>query len=178
MRVYKFLFLFLLFSACSAKLKVATNDDLREDLSTKNPTAIDGKFDRCSMDNCHDLFYLFFEKAYIGNYVNSRVELKYIDENHISLSMIENGIVLETKIRYGQFVDGMFEFNSKLILVPLIIFNFYNVDKIRIGILKNGNLIVDNRRRDVAYFLLFFWHNKSWATYDMEFARINDQNIQ
>ena len=74
----------------------------------------------------------------------------------------------------GEQIDGMFEFNLKLFAVPLLIINVFEASRVRVGILKNGSLTLDKRVRNINYWLLIIFSSRSWATYDMEFARMNE----
>lgn len=138
--------LLLFISSCSV-LKPPVEPDLKVKLNEDNLKLLNGTYNRVPSDtsssNANDLFWLFSLKGYNSDKGEDFVSLNVEDERHIKVSLIKKDSVIRTKIFKGKIRNNSFEFNRRIRVLPVIVATIYQDSKISIGLLGNGNLIVD-----------------------------------
>ncbi|RZJ67165.1 MAG: hypothetical protein EOO50_06485 [Flavobacterium sp.] len=144
--------------SCST-IRDATNNPDDVALHSTNLTALNGSFKRFSTVGESDLFWDFFVTGYNKNQ-NDRVKLTVIDDRHIRVALISDGNLLREKILKGKIEGGYFVFNRRTIVYPLLLANLYKDSKIRVGILKNGNLTTDSKSLRYGTIIIFPFFEK------------------
>ena len=73
------------------------------------------------------------------------IRLTVLDESQINYELLNVDSVCYSRILKGKIVKGEFEFNRRIRFLPAIVATVYSDSKVRLGILANGNLIIDGK---------------------------------
>ena len=174
------LFLISLLIASCSTLKTAqlTNDLIS--LDEYNMNKINGTYNRLSNDstysNASDLFWLFAMKGINTDEKENLVSFNVIDERHIEVKLIQNDSTIYSRISKGKLKNGLFEFNRRVKFLPIIVATIYFDSKTRIGILNNGDLIVDAKSMEYGLTMFVLPLGGSDKRYNSVFERQTDNS--
>ncbi len=90
------------------------------------------------------------------------VHIEFKDEDHLILSFYESADSISQKVKTeivfpGRFVKGNFfeiEFKNNKLVIPLI-YGWRDIDRLRIGMLYGGDLVVDKKFADDSFVFIF-----------------------
>ena len=165
--------IFILMSACSP-LKQATQNLDRSVLNSGNITLLNGTYNRTSTpedtSNMDDLLWIFFV---LGQEPGDKVKLEITQNNRLKVTVLTKSKIERTKIYRGRIDNGQFIVKGITQFYPCLVFNLYRKRKIRLSVMRNGDLIVDSRISGFGLSLMlpvpFFFNEK---TYDKVFKKI------
>lgn len=103
---------------------------------------------------------------------NDWVRLTFIDQRRLEIRFFVDGKLTKRDIQKGKFVDRHFELKTRVkIPLYLIVFNILGIQKTRIGLSQDKNLIVDTS--GCGFFLLGLFPLLSGgdANYGLEYTR-------
>ncbi len=122
-------------------------------------------------------FSLFYKGQYNYNNFpdsNVRINLKVIDKRRLKVTLYDGNEILNQKIRRGKIKDSYFQINRSIRIYPFwIILNGLGIHKTRVGLLTNGNLLVDTANDGIALLVIFPFFGKGDQHYGLEFEKIN-----
>jgi len=175
------LILIIVFSSCSS-LKFSVITDNQVELNANNINLINGCYHRFPIDSfrgneARNLHRLFSLKVLDFQPEDAYVRLEVIDERHIKYELIDIDSVIYSKILKGKLINGEFEFKWRAKILPIIVATIYSDSKVRLGVLRNGNLIIDAKCMEygLCYFILPAFPSV-YKDYDQEFERIKNCN--
>lgn len=138
---------------------------LREDqieLTTNNLELLNGTYylNPSNEVKTGDLFWLYstniFKKDHFGEKNFYYVNLQKIDKHQLKVTFLNsNYMVLKSRTLSGRIKNGFFITSGKVIFIPFILVNAIGTAKIRIGLLKNSNLMLDHRNTAFGNFLIY-----------------------
>jgi len=173
--------LLIVFSSCSS-LKFSAITDNHVELNANNINLINGCYHRFPIDSfrgndARNLHRLFSLKVLDFQPEDAYVRLEIIDERHIKYELVEIDSVIYSKVLKGKLINGEFEFNWRAKILPIIVATIYSDSKVRLGVLENGNLIIDAKCMEygLVYFILPTFPGAD-KDYDQEFERIKNCN--
>lgn len=165
------LFLILIFiSSCSTLKKAKLSPD-EVSLNHNNLFLINGTYKRYANKDSSREKDIFWDFDITGYNKGDRVNLFVINDRHIKVTLLDSLDTIKTKNFKGKIKDGHFVFKRKVIVYPLIIANVYKDTKMRIGILANGNLAIDNVNLTYGHITIFPLIDKG-KIYESEHQRI------
>jgi hypothetical protein len=144
-------------TSCSP-LKPVLNNDV-ENIDTYNLNQLNGDYQIFSTDSSSltlpsalllDNRHNFWNLPDSDDWIN----LKLIDSTRIEISLYDNGIMVKKKVRKGKLENNYFEFKRAVKMKFWFILNGFNENKTRIGLGRNGDLIVDEIGGGVAFLIL------------------------
>ena len=146
-----------LFTSC-ATLKKSVLLENEISLTKDNITLINGQYQRgtkeCMWSDLVRNLYLICRKG-------DAVQLSVVNEKHVRVTVLdkENNLneidTIRSKIFRGKIKEGHYLFKRRYLIFPLILGNFFFTGRVRIGVLKNGNLSVDHGWFFVGNFMIF-----------------------
>ncbi len=153
-------------------------EDERMALTTKQVPQFEGSYKILSVDTA----YLTLSNALLSDdYFNiynkpdscDRVEIKFIDANHLQVTTFDNDINIASKTLKGKIKGNYFVLKKK-VEMPFfwLILNSYHTQRTRIGLLNNGHLTVNVSGGGCALLVVFPIMCAEGAHYQIEFARI------
>jgi hypothetical protein len=173
MKLIRFILILFLFSSCST-LKKSIKPESFIELTPTNIELINGRYEVNSTDslNNNDLHWIIFDSGYNRKDSIESIELKVINNKKILITHYDGDSIVESKIFHGKIKDGYFQFRRKYLVIPILFVNLYRNRILRIGILKNSDLITDYNQISLGtfYFIFPFYSNK--RNNNFEFKRI------
>ena len=98
--------------------------------------------------------------------------LKVLSEKKIEVSVFQDDQLIRTKILKGKIKDNYFVFRKRRVLLFWLVINGIRIQKSRIGVLKNGNLILDNSGGGILLLVLLPINAASDEFHNLEFKKI------
>jgi len=178
MKIYFLASLFLISLTSCVNLKPADFNKEKIQLSAEELSKLNGSYSIYSLDNSitlpRCLVYNFtFNQNNLPN-EGDRVNLEISSKNRINVTIYDDNSIVKKKKLKGTIRNGYFE-SSSCYLDPFY-FLIYAVtkQKTRIGLLTNGNLIIDSGR-STRGFMFFFMPFAGADDYDQnkEFKRLH-----
>ncbi|WP_440715246.1 hypothetical protein [Flavobacterium sp. 22076] len=102
---------------------------------------------------------------------NRSIDLKFQNENLLSIKIHENSEIIIDTVLSGKYKKGMFYLDNKFLKCRHIPYLFGGCEnnKRRIGLNKNGNLLVNEASDNSGALLLFFWAGSAYnVTYEYQ----------
>ncbi len=103
-----------------------------------------------------------------------RVSLQVLTNNRIRVMIISDNKIVKKKILRGKMKDGYFECNSSYLSPFWVVVNAYTRQKIRIGLLADGSLVVDAARETWGFLVFMPFTGHRDKVNNLEFPRKND----
>ncbi|KRB57672.1 hypothetical protein ASD98_05190 [Flavobacterium sp. Root186] len=99
------------------------------------------------------------------------LNLKFENNKQLSVKVLENSMPIVETVISGEFKDGMFYLDNKFLKwtgVPYLLGGSQN-NKRRIGLAKNGNLLINEAVSNNGAFLFIFWAGSDYnLTYEYQ----------
>jgi hypothetical protein len=170
-------FLALLFTSCHTinLLNPITRNDSLQVLTSHDLNKFDGDYEIISVDTSHiTLLYALANST--KDYPrqadkNDKMNLKAIDDRHLKASVYHNGSVLKTKIIKGRLSQNYFQFKLKKLAPFLFIINGYSTQVNRIGLLRNGDLLLDTDHGGILLLVIMPTFGSGTQEYNIKFKR-------
>lgn len=108
--------------------------------------------------------------------LNDRVAIQVLTDNKIKVTVIEDYKKVKTKTLKGSLNDGYFECSVSYVSPFWLLINGYTRQKLRIGLLPDGNLVADTAHETLGLLVLVPFTGERYAKYNLEFARKESGN--
>ena len=105
--------------------------------------------------------------------VKDRVSLQVLANNRIRVIIVNDNKIVKKRILSGRIKDGYFECNSSYLSPFWVLVNGYNRQKIRIGLLPDGSLVVDVARETWGFLVFMPFTGYRDKANSLEFPRKN-----
>jgi len=166
----------MMFTSCST-LRYSALDNNQVELNKDNLELLNGCYKRFPDDTCNgdarDMQRLMALKLLDQDRKNEYVKFGVVDETHLKYEYFDEGGLVYSKVIKGELKNGEFECNRRTRVWAIIVATVYIDSKVRIGVLKNRNLIIDAKCTDYGLcFFLFPAFPTSDKKYDQVFERI------
>ena len=159
LKILALIILFGLTSSC-VTLKKNNSSDQKTICLENNLKILNGDYQLYAIDTSYRT--LEFALLHTGQYnfenlpdSNVRINLKVIDSKHIQVTLYDGEDIIKKKVRKGKIQDDNFRLHTSY-NIPLFWFvlNALGIQKTQIGILENGNLIVDTSDAGIALIVI------------------------
>ncbi len=157
-----FTFFYIVSTTSCSSLKPITQNDSVQTLAYNDISKFDGDYEIFSNDTSNTtLAYAltYSNKDYFNHFVEKdyTINLTSIDSRHLKVTVFSKGSAIKIKIIKGQLYQNYFQFTLRNIssIPPFyIILNRYRRQKNRIGLQKNGDLILDTNEGGVILLVI------------------------
>ena len=159
-------------------LKPISGKNTLEPITAKEIDKFNGYYGIVSTDSV----YRTLENALTGkNFFNEdhvisasdKIQLQAIDKRHIRVSVFYGSSFVRTKILRGKVAQNYFVFSQIHIEPIYVILNGAGRQKNRIGMLENGDLILDTTWGGFLYLFVMPTFGTGDSFYDLKFKHIN-----
>lgn len=165
----------MLFTSCSTLRRAYENNEIT-DLTADNIEILNGKYlDEPffkSNPSHGDLHWYLFDRGYNFKDSIKYIEFKSISPKRILVRSFDGETLVKEKAFKGKIKDGYFVFNKRYLLIPALFMNVYRDRQIRIGKLKNKNLITDYNQVTFGTGLFVFPFFENRKEFNVEFGRL------
>jgi len=164
-------------ASCSPFKKFEKNSS-RIKLNETNLKSLNGKYSLISVDSSYRfLDWTLFAKSPFGfeNIPTSSdyVSFQVLNKKEIKVAVFENGNMIRSKSLKGKIKNDYFVFRKKRVLLFWLILNGVRIQKTRIAIHKNGDLILDNKSGGVLLLGIFPIFGSNDEHHNYLFEKIN-----
>lgn len=102
---------------------------------------------------------------------SDKVTIEVLSESKIRVAIFSNNKIIKERVVNGELRQGYFEFHSSYLSPFWFFINGYTQQKTRIGLLDNGNLIVDTIHETWAFLVIIPFTGHRDAQSNLEFCR-------
>lgn len=185
-RITAFYSFCLLTCLCSCNsLKPITQNNLLQTLSSHELSKLDGDYEILSTDTSYPTLaraLTFTDKKVLNdfNHIDQlvkndfRLNIKSLDERHLKVTLYRQNKIVKTKTIKGKLSDNYFQFKMTKIspVSPFfLILSLYKKQENRIGLTKNGELLLDSYEGGVLLLLVVPTFGGDSDVYNLIFKR-------
>lgn len=166
-------------------LKPVTQNNLLQNLSSNELSKLDGDYEIISTDTSYPTLaraLTFTDKKNLLNFnhidqlasKDFRLNLKSLDEKHLKVTLYSQNKIVKTKTLKGKVSDNYFQFKMRKIspVSPFyILLSLYKKQENRIGLTKNGELLLDSYEGGVLLLLVMPTFGGDTNAYNLIFKR-------
>lgn len=165
-------------------LKPVTQNNLLQPLNSESIAKLDGDYEVLSSDTSYPTLAraLTFtnKKSLINfthdnlNYKDVRLNIQALDDRHLKITVYRRGEAVKTKKIKGTLSDNYFHFNLTKISSAspfYFLLNLYKKQVNRIGLTKNGDLLLDSYEGGVLLLIVIPTFGGDTDSYNLIFKR-------
>lgn len=176
---------------CSCNsLKPITQNNLLQTLSSNELSKLDGDYEIISTDTSYPTLaraLTFTDKKVLKNFnhidqlarKDFRINVKSLDEKHLKVTLYSQNKIVKTKTLKGKVSDNYFQFKMRKIspVSPFdLILSLYKKQENRIGLTKNGELLLDSYEGGVLLLFVMPTFGGDTDAYNLIFKRKKDNS--
>jgi hypothetical protein len=185
-RITAFCIFCLVKCLCSCNsLKPITQNNLLQTLRSNDLSKLDGDYEIISTDTSYPTLaraLTFTDKKVLNNFNridqlvknDFRLNIKSLDERHLRITLYIRNEIVKTKTIKGKLSDNYFQFTMRKIspVSPFyLILSLYKKQENRIGLTKNGELLLDSYEGGVLLLLVVPTFGGDTDAYNLIFKR-------
>ena len=160
-----------------APFKKFEKNKSRIGLSSENLELFNGQFELISIDSAYRfLDFALLAKSPFGfeniPEAGDYLSLKVLDKKKIEVSVYEDDNLIRRKVLKGKIKDNYFVFRKRRVLIFWLVLNGIRIQKSRIGLLENGNLILDNSGGGILLLVFLPAGGNSDEFHNLQFRKI------
>lgn len=173
------------FSSCRASFNKIKQYDNQVTLDSSNIEKLNGDFQLQSIDSSYRTLEhaLFLKVNNVNNWPTRHIDSNYFTSYHINLNvksrkelqvkLFKGNTLIQTNLIKGKIKKNYFVCRRQWRIHPLILVNFAEEHKTRLGLLENDNLVLDTANSALIYLTVLPFFGGDAYNHHLVFERID-----